>query len=62
MRTDRWRYARWTDADDRITGEILFDLQADPAERHNLAASAEHADVLAELRGKITDYQQRPSK
>jgi hypothetical protein len=31
---------------------MLFDLEVDPGERHNLVASSAHASVLAELRHK----------
>lgn len=31
---------------------MLFDLKADPDERHNLVAAPEHAEVLEELRAK----------
>lgn len=35
--------------------EHLFDLIADPGEEHNLAASADHAAVLARLRGVLVE-------
>jgi N-sulfoglucosamine sulfohydrolase len=37
----------------------LYDLQADPHEFRNLAADAEHADVLAELKGQLTAWRIR---
>lgn len=37
----------------------LYDLDADPHEVHNLAQSAEHADVLAALQEKLRGYQRR---
>ena len=40
-----WRYIRYGE-----DGEELYDLQADPNEWHNLAASPEHAARKAELR------------
>lgn len=64
MRTGRWKYIRMYDGvvgfresdvdfrDRRPEFEMLFDLQADPGERDNLATRPEHAAVLAELREK----------
>lgn len=37
----------------------LYDLEADPHEVKNLADDEEHADVLAELKGKLKAFQQR---
>lgn len=37
----------------------LYDLQLDPEERNNLAASPEHADTLARLKLKLRQFQQR---
>lgn len=39
----------------------LYDLQADPDELHNLAASAEHAGRLAELQKRLKAWQKRTS-
>jgi iduronate 2-sulfatase len=47
IRTDRYRYTRWP------VGEELYDLSGDPTEQHNLAISAEHREVLAELRSHL---------
>jgi len=50
MRTDRYRYTEWQR---RKTGNVvareLYDHQADPQENVNLAAAAEHKDLLARL-------------
>ena len=37
----------------------LYDLAADPDEVKNLAADAKHAEQLAEMKGKLKDFQQR---
>jgi N-sulfoglucosamine sulfohydrolase len=37
----------------------LYDLEKDPDEIHNLAGDAKHAGVLAELKGKLRDFQKR---
>jgi hypothetical protein len=42
VRTDRWRYTRWSDG----TAE-LYDHAADPEETHNVVAA--HADLVPEL-------------
>lgn len=64
IRTDRWKYirfykgkGRFKEADLDFKGrapalEMLFDLKADPAERHNLVALPEHAEILDQLRAK----------
>lgn len=46
IRTDRWRYSEW---DEGRAGVELYDHQSDPGEFTNLAGSAEHAELVAEL-------------
>lgn len=41
--------------------EELYDLQADPNEIHNLAGDPAHAEVLANLRSQLRDWQKRTS-
>ncbi|WP_417745598.1 sulfatase [Rosistilla oblonga] len=50
MRTDRWRYTRWTaiDSGDVIARE-LYDHDNDPLETVNLAADREHEKMIAEF-------------
>ena len=45
LREGRWKYTRCT-----IDPEQLFDLEADPHERVNLAAGPDHAEALSRLR------------
>jgi arylsulfatase A-like enzyme len=64
IRTSRWKYIRMYDGvmsfreadvdfQDRAPEfEMLFDLEADPGERRNLATDPRHAAILAELRQK----------
>jgi iduronate 2-sulfatase len=47
IRTNRWRYAIWPD------GEELYDLENDVVEHHNLAASENHAAILAAMRHRL---------
>ncbi len=47
VRTERWSYTEW---DEGRRGTELYDLENDPRESHNLAAIAEHAATVAELR------------
>lgn len=53
VRTDRWRYTLW---DGGRKGDQLYDMQADPGERTNLAADPQHADTVARLRRRIAEY------
>lgn len=48
VRTDRWRYTRWTDG----TAE-LYDEQADPEETRNLADVARLAPLVKELSDRL---------
>lgn len=64
LRTARWKYIRFYDGkvgfkeadvdfkDRTPEFEMLFDLEADPAERQNLANDPQHTALLAELRQK----------
>lgn len=64
IRTQRWKYIRFykgkgrfmeadIDFKDRTPAlEMLFDLEADPGERNNLAAIPEHTEILHQLRTK----------
>ena len=50
VRGERFKYVRYPDRQPPY--EELFDLQADPLERHDLAADPESADVLERLRDR----------
>ena len=50
VRTRRWKYNHFLDGQPGY--EQLYDLEADPEEETNLAASPDHAEVLQELRGR----------
>ena len=45
LRKGRWKHVRCA-----LDPDLLFDLEADPAERHDLAADPAHAGTLARLR------------
>jgi iduronate 2-sulfatase len=49
IRTDRWRYTRWSDG----TSE-LYDELNDPQETHDLSGNPRHADEIASL-GKLLE-------
>jgi len=51
VRTSRWRYTLYPSGG----GEQLFDLEHDPDEQRNLAASTEHAGVRTELRDRLLE-------
>ena len=50
VRTARWRYTEW---DGGARGGELYDHDADPAERANLAADPRHTAVVAELKALL---------
>lgn len=54
MRTARYRLTLWlTRQDGQEVGAELFDYETDPGETTNLAASSDHAAVLAALRAQF---------
>ena len=52
IREDRWAYIQYGEEAQR--GQELFDMNNDPQQFHNLAASADHADQLNRLRQRVT--------
>jgi arylsulfatase A-like enzyme len=55
VRTRDWRYIRYADG-----SEELYNMQQDPHEWHNLAASTAHASVLAEHRRLAPPQSRQP--
>ena len=49
VRTSRYRYTQWHDADGALTGHQLYDHDADPNELANLADHPAHAAAVGEL-------------
>ncbi len=56
VRTDRWKYIRYTGSQPPL--EQLFDLDADPHEERNLVADASHEATLAKLRARCDEYRE----
>ena len=54
VRGSRWKYCRFIETDPLY--EELYDLEADPQEEHNLAASPEHEARLDSLRGRLAAW------
>lgn len=50
VRTEKWKYIRWTKSDPVI--EELYDLKADPLEEKDLSKEPEHRKTLEELRAR----------
>jgi arylsulfatase A-like enzyme len=57
VRTERYKYLRYLDQEPPY--EELYDLQDDPHEAHNLASDAQHAELLATMRGKWKSWRRR---
>lgn len=53
VKTDRYRYSRFTDRQGRPMSEMLFDHQADPQENTSIHADPAHAAVLSQLRAQL---------
>ncbi len=53
VRTTRWRYTEW---DRGEKGVQLYDHSKDPTEQVNLAHSAEHTEIIGELRGVLAEH------
>lgn len=53
LHSDRYAYVRFPTDDPDATRELLFDLEADPDERRNLAANPELAEVLSWHRNRL---------
>lgn len=51
MRTDRYRFTAWVERDkpESVVAAELYDHQTDPAEDTNIAAAAEHAELVRGL-------------
>jgi arylsulfatase A-like enzyme len=52
IRTERWKLVWYPE----LKREQLFDLAADPDEKHDLSGQAEHAATQAELRRKLREW------
>ena len=57
VRTERWRYTEWDFAQ---KGAELYDHDADPSELHNLAAHAESAPVIQEMKALLKPIHPAP--
>lgn len=52
IRTPRWRYTEWDQAEQ---GRELYDHENDPLELTNLAEESQHAELIADLSGKLQE-------
>lgn len=49
LRTDRWRYTEWKDADDKLVGTELYNHDHDPEENRNLANDPAQEQTMKKL-------------
>jgi arylsulfatase A-like enzyme len=57
VRGERWKYARYTNADPEF--EEMYDLVSDPKEKNNLAKSEKHAGQLQMMRRRHQAWRER---
>ena len=55
VRTDRWLYTQWLDAQDRRIAHMLYDHTDDPAENVSLADREEHAGLVDRLAAMLAE-------
>jgi arylsulfatase A-like enzyme len=53
MRTDRYRFVEWSGSDSEKRVYELYDEQADPLEKTNIADKPENAELVAKLRKQL---------
>jgi arylsulfatase A-like enzyme len=56
VRDERYRYSAWFDASGQVVAQMLFDLDNDPHELHNVADDADLAPVVARLLGNLRKH------
>jgi len=61
MRTPRWRYVEWVDADRQIVARELYDEQADPEENENVADRPGNREILASLGAQMRTLRGTPT-
>ena len=59
VRTDRYHYAELFTVDDKFSQRVLFDIQADPAEKTNMAETPENRQLVNALSELLNDGWQR---
>lgn len=60
MRTDRYRYVRWTDKQGQVAAVELYDHQLDRAENENLAVKPENQALLDQLAKQMSELMPPP--
>ena len=55
IRTDRYRFTQYTDAQGRRIARMLYDHQIDPDEDVNIAEQDGNAPVVQTLRARMTE-------
>jgi arylsulfatase A-like enzyme len=59
-RTDEWKFVRYYDFKDKeIYNDCLYDLKADPGEKHNLIGKAKYKEKAAEMLALMHQEQER---
>ena len=62
IRTDRYRFTRYTDSGGKETARMLYDHRADPGEDNNVAEDPANAELVRRLTAELTAGMGKPTR